>query len=132
MEMDSNPTYKRCHLCVRIFSTKANLRYPLIFYFSLFYNIILSASELQDMPKPCGGFSRCSQVILFTSDMYISLNLKKVCLSYLSNPEWVSVFSYHILKIYFVCTQIKVLYCWIYISYMHCILFIPGVRFCFV
>ncbi|XP_023337668.1 uncharacterized protein LOC111708500 isoform X2 [Eurytemora carolleeae] len=25
MEMDSNPTYKRCHLCVRIFSTKANL-----------------------------------------------------------------------------------------------------------
>ncbi len=31
MEMDSNPTYKRCHLCVRIFSTKANLRYPLIF-----------------------------------------------------------------------------------------------------
>lgn len=25
LELGSNPTYKRCHLCVRIFSTKANL-----------------------------------------------------------------------------------------------------------
>ena len=26
-EMETNPSYKRCHLCVRIFSTKANLRF---------------------------------------------------------------------------------------------------------
>ena len=37
VELESNTAYKRCHLCVRIFSTKANLRWVKLNYLVLIY-----------------------------------------------------------------------------------------------